>query len=269
VGACPPAGQVVGYIVEVNLLGAGGPNGGLLVTADGNTDLVTSSFLPPNMTFATGSGPCNLGDYILEDLHSSNVFGGTPGEFQAPTASGNSPYGGFSVAAGIAADATSEVQDQQAEFQQMVVEGRTSYDPVFNPALGTTGLGLSSLRFSVAAGTANYGSKVVAASHVGDFGFVFGSTFPQLAYPGIVAFGIDFLINLADPLVNTTSSFWNGAIALVNNGGAPYDDGWATYVLLPVPAVAAGLPFNMQGYTLNFSTFAFDASGTFGASFLP
>jgi len=270
VGGCPPAGLIGGYSVEFALAGGTGPNGGLLVPADGNTDLVVVSNVgPAGMTLTPGTGQCGQGDYTFCDLHSSNVFASTPGEFQAPTASGNSPYGGFSIAGTPNADAMDEVQDMPVEFQQPVVEGRTSFDPAANPGLGTTGLGLSSLRFSVGGGTNGYGTKIVSAGHVGEFGFVFGTVVPQLPYPGIPLFGMDILVNIADPLANTTSSFWNGTITPVNNGGPPFDDGVLVMPLLTVPVAGIGAPFNFQGYTLNFSTFAFDSTGTIGAQFLP
>src|SRR5258705_5932233 len=189
-GGCPPAQTIGGYPVEFALAGGTGPNGGLLVAADGNTDLVVVSNLPAGMTLTSGPpGQCGQGDYTFCDLHSSNVFASTPGEVQSPTASGNSPYGGFSIGGVPNADGLDEVQDMPVEFQQPTVEGRTTLDPVANPVTGTTGLGLSSLRFTVGTGTNGYGTKIVSAGHVGEFGFVFGTVVPQVPYPGLQFLG--------------------------------------------------------------------------------
>lgn len=276
IGPCPPGGAIAGYQIEFSWGFAAGPgvgaNGGLLIQGDGTADFVVTNFIPGGMSPTVPAGQCGNGDYTFSDLHSTNLAGGpTPGEFAVPTASGNSPYGGFATAGALAADLPDEVQDQPAQFQQSIAEGWTTLDPPVNPGLGTTGLGLASLRFPVGGGTNGYGVKLIARSEVNHFAFAFGSTFPQLPYPGIPFFGANFLINLGDPAVSATAAVWQGTVAFVPNGGAPFDDGHAVLPAITIPAIAAGLPLNMQGYTLDLTapSLTLTSTGTFAAALLP
>ena len=268
-GPCPPPGFIPHWVVELVVSGGPGPHGGFLFPADGATDLVTASFLPGGMTFVAGSpGQCGLGDYTLSDWHSGLVFGGGFGEKQAPTPNGFSPYGGYSFGGSQFAEYVDEVQDQPLQFASSMIEGRTTLDPPANPTLGTTGLGLSSLRAAVGGGTTGYGVKMIASAHVGQFGFVMGSFQPQLPDPGVTLLGMNVLIDLTDPVTSRTSAMWNGTLTPASHGGPPFDNGVVVLPTITMPSYVVGFTLNMQGFFFDPVTFTFDDTGTFQAQML-
>src|SRR4030095_8363707 len=107
-----------------------------------------------------------------------------------------------------------------------------------------------------------------ASAHVGDLGFVLGSFLPQLPDPGVTVFGMNFLVDLTDPMTTRTSAVWKGTLMPASHGGPPFDNGVVVHPPITMPVYAVGITLNMQGFYFNPVTFAFDDTGTFQASLL-
>jgi hypothetical protein len=241
---CPATGFVVGYIIGLDFGGAGP-----VLQADEFTDWTWSTFVPGvapavgGMTLAGGS--CGTGDYILQDVHSSNVFGN--GELQADLlGNGFSRYGGFQVGGtGAGAwnpDLMDEVYAEPLEF------GTAISEPVNDVGLGPQ-TGLAALNPSVGGGANTLGMRYWSASAAGELAFFFASTFPLLPRPGIALLDINILVNIADPLAGTIAGIWAGFI--VGGLGTFADDGIFDSVQIPLPPILVGFSLQVQGFNFD------------------
>ncbi|HKE00630.1 MAG TPA: hypothetical protein VKE69_06445 [Planctomycetota bacterium] len=245
---CPPPGFIAGYTLEFVIPGAAaGP--GLFMLANGLTDWTWVTFAPGGMTFAGPPlGACGVGDFTFQDGHSSPVDGGV-GEQQPAAvvlAGGLNKYGGYHIGgtppAATVAEPFDETYTGELEFRKPVTQ------PMINVGIFQQA-GLASLNPKIT-GTSTLGMRLYASAQVGELGFFFGSFFPVLPAPGIAIFGINIMVNIADPVAGTLANLWSGPIAPVPNGGPPFDDGVVETAQIPLPITLIGTTLTVQGFTL-------------------
>ncbi len=259
-GTCPPSGFVNGYLVEIEFVTGVAPP--MLVPADGTSasDSAVAWFVQGGMT-ATGGG-CGLGDYGLQDVHSTD-------ETQADvTGTGISPYSGFQLAgSGPIADAVTSMAEPYPTFR----------DPVLNVVADTgTGLGVevgnngggatNGLNLAVGAGNATLGVELRSIAHNLTTNFaIVGSSLTPLA-TGVPAFGTSILIQ-PDALTNATSSIWQGSVnatVFVFTSEAAF-----TGVQLPVPASSAGSTIYSQGLVFDLAALTAASTNRVATRLLP
>jgi hypothetical protein len=250
---CPAGGGVVGYIIGLTVLDPV-TNEGIDLQADGATDWTYSTFVPGGMLGPiSGGGACGTGDYLFQDVHSSNVFPpNTNGELQSDVLlTGFSKYGGaHGGGSGLGVyfpDALDEVFAGPLEFAEPISESRN--DVGLGPQLG-----LASLNPSQASGP--IGMRLWSQSNINELGFFFASFFPLFPAPGIPIFDINIMVNISDPLAGTISGLWNGLIA--GGQGDFQDDGVLDTILLQLPPITVGFTLNVQGFAFDPVTSDFD-----------
>jgi hypothetical protein len=250
-GPCPLTGFVSGYVIAVDFMGAGP-----VLQVDGLTDWTWSTFVPGVLPATTGGmtlagGACGIGDFILQDFHSSNVFGA--GETQAPSIA-VSKYGGFQVgntgAGNWNPDGADEVYAEPLEFGSPIAEpmhdagaGMSTGLGALNPWLGG-GANSIAMRYRHASGAPPF-----PPSATGELAFFFASTFPLLPRPGISLLDIHIVVNIADPLAGTIAGIWAGFI--VNGQGTFQDDATFDSVAIPLPSALAGFSLQVQGFNFD------------------
>lgn len=270
---CPPAGFVNGYIVDAQI-GTGADDG--IIWPQGalpGLDWTIASFLPGGMPgITTGGGACGMGNYTIEDAHSTDE--------QQPDwlGTGYSAFGGFNVpGSGPTPEPVTDVGCDVAQFVEPIVQARV------NPGSSGPEHGLATLHPSVSTGQARLGYTLFARQSVGDLAFVAGCVLPPFPPPGIPIFGANVMLNLTDPtVINTLRS---GLIVLGDVDpdtsiagppvGEPFNDGvYQTPTpggLLPflIPPTAANLNFHIQGIALDLVTLTAIGSQLFIVQFEP
>lgn len=272
---CPPPGYVTGYIVSFTFGSTVGA--GIVVPATGNAaaHLTETIFAPGGMTLTSGApGACGLGDYILQDTHSTN-------ETQADDLGGISAYGGFATAGAQVPDAVSESAEWHSNFRERTLN-----------IVGDSGAGLergfygggatNGLKLPVSTGLARFSYEIRATQDAGVTNVAFAGTaispVSPIAPPGIGILGGRLLV-IPDDIFNNTFGITSAAgISVIDVCAAgdpdyipPTGAGCFTGVVegaadfagnpgpaavnIPVPASAAGISAFSQGAVFNLGTF--------------
>jgi hypothetical protein len=251
---CATSGQ--GWIVDIQFSPPSLP--GPIVSALGASasDLATSWFVPGGMP-ATG-GPCGVGDYALQDVHSTDETAADP------TGQGLSPWGGFQLAGG----------GPVPEAISSAVEGNVTWrEPILNPradsglALGLEegpngGGALNGFLLGVSGGGARlavelrdelgFGAPPGAPDGGGSGNLAFaGASFTPLPVPGVAVLGAQVLV-LPDHLFSGTVQVWQGSVVPVTFVFTP--EGAFRSTALAVPPALAGASLYLQGLTLDLAT---------------
>ena len=220
---------------------------GPIVSALGTSasDLATTWFLPGGMD-ASG-GPCGVGDYALQDVHSTDETAADP------TGLGLNPWGGFQIGgSGPVAEALSST----------VASLVTWREPVLNPVADSgTGLekgshgggALNGFLLGVSGGGARLAAELRderGAYANGNLAFV-GASFTPLALPGAAVLGAQMLVK-PDPLFAATVQVWQGSVNPITFVFTA--EGAFQTIALDVPAVLAGSAVYLQGLTLDPAT---------------
>jgi hypothetical protein len=243
-GACPPTGYVVGYNLSLSY---GSP---IVIPADGVTGTAVTYFFPGGMTFTSGAaGQCGMGDYILQDLHSTDENVDDPG---ALGYSQTSSYQlGFS---GAIPDLLPEVAEASLEFSRPMITtyaqdttlgwGPESGQAALSSDASSGGLQIGvevvDLYGSVAGGAASDNLVIGAASISG-----------TLPMPGVNVLGGNLML-IPDPVFNSTASLWVGTINAV---GQPASDPWifgeGYFGSSLLGVTASGLDVWVQGFSID------------------
>jgi hypothetical protein len=240
-GTCPPPGFVNGYIVDLQFGSTVGS--GVVVPANGTatSNYALTYFVTGGMT-ASG-GTCGLGDYDLQDVHSTD-------ESQADPGAGINPDGGFQIAGGGAVnDAVASMAEGHETFRENI------FQPIANSGLGggvevgdNSGGAMNGFRLPVASGLSTLGGELRDLDGVGASILGIGAiSLTPLGNPGLVVLGGNLLV-LPDGLFNSTSQLWQAPLgpfaALFTT------EGGASFAQLPVPVSAAGVTVFAQAARL-------------------
>ncbi|MEM7310213.1 MAG: hypothetical protein AAF682_26295 [Planctomycetota bacterium] len=254
-GTCPPPGLVNGYLVDLAF--GSTPGTGIVLPADGTpaSDMASTWFVHGGMT-ASG-GACGLGDYDLQDAHSTD-------ESQVSLMGGGSnPFGGSQLAGlGPMPELVSSMAEGHVTWRGNIVQpvadsgagvevgnlgggamnGRQlSLTPLSDGGAPTLGVELRDL-----AGTLTPSLAVCAAS------------LSPINLPGVSALGGNLLIQ-PDPVFDASSLVWQGPVAQLALGFTL--EGGFVGVQVPVPSeVPVGGYYYLQGATVCMSTFAINSS---------
>lgn len=235
------------FLLDVQLGSCSGD--GIIVQADGSTDLVVTAFLPGGMTFQSGPpGWCGQGDYAILDWHSTD-------EKQADwLGNGLSAYGGFQIG-GPGAQLGPEPKEETWALGLQFCEPMLSVRRVASwPAFVDTPVGLDGVELPIGSGSP-FGYVVFDEDGIGDLCFAASSLHPPLAAPGYTLFGAALLLDPTDPVVPL--SLKSGTVQLDFQGGIPFDNGmFVSPAPLAIPPSAAGLALWSQGLTLDLATLA-------------
>jgi hypothetical protein len=261
-GSCPPAGFVNGYLVDLQF--GSTPGSGIVLAAGGTaaSDMATTYFVTGGMT-ATG-GLCGIGDYDLQDVHSTD-------ESQAdPSGNGINPSGGFQGAAsGPIPDALNSMLEGHEAWRGNIVNVQANSGGGGGVELGDNGGGaMNGRNLSVGSGLATIGVELRdlnSTSTPGHLGIV-GASLAAIPNPGFPALGGNLLI-FPDGLFNTTSGVWQSAFLPTTFVFTA--EGVATMVQLPIPVTAAGATLNIQGASLDAFTITLDSTNAVRTRLLP
>ncbi len=266
-GGCPPGGGLNGYIIDVQF--GTGVGDGIIVTADGQTDLVLTSFFPGGMSLVGGA--CAGGDFSFENAQSSNAQSGYPEQQADWLLSGNSAYSGYHPAGfGNIPDVRQETPRQTLQFFESTLTGRVN---VGNGNAANPETGLAALNVSTASGLVQYGFRVYSRQSVGNFAIVaFGAYNPgtnPLAPPGLQpVFGFPLMLDPQDPLFTFSLNLpgFAGAVGLVGTGQTA--NGIFDTTLVPIPAFPASIQIVAQAAIIGAGG-SVTLTNTFVSSFRP
>jgi hypothetical protein len=261
-GTCPPPGFVNGYLVDLQF--GSTPGSGIVLPADGTaaSDMATTYFVTGGMT-ATG-GACGLGDYDLQDVHSTN-------ETQAdPTGNTINPSGGFQIGgSGAVPDALNSMLEGHEAWRGNIVNVQANSGGGMGVEIGDNGGGaMNGRNLSVSSGLSTIGVELRdlnSTSTPGHLGIV-GASLGAFPNPGFPALGGNLLI-VPDGLFTTTSGVWQSAFLPVTFVFTA--EGVATMVQLPIPTTAVGAVLNIQGASLNAITITLDSTNAVVTRLLP
>ncbi len=242
---CPPTGLVNGYLVELNFSST--PGTGVVLPADGtsSSDTAVTYFVTGGMT-AVG-GPCGLGDYGLQDVHSDD-------ETQADVAAGLNPDGGFQLGGG---PPLPEAVVSMAEFNLtfrvkiLQVQASTAAGPVEVSDNG--GGATNSLRLDTSSGLSSIGVEVrdLASSAVPNI-TVAGSSPLSIPNPGVPVFGGEAnLLVVPAGTFAATSGAWVGSTAPTVFNFA--SEGAFTSPQLPAVPCLSGAVLHTQGVVVDLT----------------
>jgi hypothetical protein len=256
--ACHPTG-IPGYITAITF--GSTPGTGLVIPADGTSNSAVTYFLPGGMTWSSVPfGPCGTGDYSFNGAFSTDEH------LADTTGAGLSPFGGFAVGgSGPLADLNTDAEENNLEFFGAVIQAEVSDTALgWGPEPGTAGLDLS-----VGSGGATIGVRLrhIEGGLTGNSAFCAGSL-TELPAPGVPVLGANLLI-LPDSIFNSTAGVWVGTIVVGTPAGYVVQEGDFTSIQLPVPATAAGINLQIQGFSIDFNTFTAAGSNVFESSFRP
>ena len=238
-GGCMPPGFLVGWAVDVSFA----PGFAIPIPADNVNGTALSYYVPGGMS--TTGGSCGAGDYVLQDVHSTD-------ETQADVlGNGISPFGGFQIAGSgplpeQLASTFTGYTDIGDGIVQMVADSGTGLG--FE---GTGGGALNGVNLAVGGGSAKVKAMVSCAQCPPGLAFAAASLSP-IPPPGLPFAGEALLIAPFPPF-QATLSIWQGP-----HVGA---------TLLPeiaVPAAVAGTTFWIQGGVLDPATFSLDLLTSWG-----
>jgi hypothetical protein len=251
-GTCPPAGFVNGYLVDIGL--GSTPGGGIVLPADGTSasDMATTYYVTGGMT-ASG-GLCGLGDYDIQDVHSTD-------ESQADiTGNGINPNSGFQVAgSGSIMDATNSMAEGHETWRGNIINVVADSGAGLGVEVGDNGGGaMNGRNLAVGSGLATLGVELrdLNGTTIPNLGIV-GASLSTIPNPGFPALGGSLLV-FPSGLFSSTSSFWQGAVS-----GATFvftAEGAFSGVQLPIPVTGAGATLHIQGATLSLTSLTLDST---------
>ena len=247
-GSCPPIGFLTGYLVDLQF--GSTPGSGVVVPADGTaaSDLASVWFIHGGMT-ATG-GTCGLGDYDLQDRHSTD-------ESQAD-ASGNgiNPYGGFQIAgSGPMLEASSSMAASVETWRGPILNPQADTGTGWGVELGDNGGGaLNARELDVSSGWASLGVELrdaEGAASASSLGVVAASLTP-LPVPGVPLLGANLLVQSGGGVFDASTSLWQGPV--VPTTFVFTSEGAYTGLQAPLSPLLAGTAFYLQGLVLDLAT---------------
>jgi len=238
-----------GYAVDIQL--GGSPGSGIVIPADGAaaSDHAVTYFVPGGMT-ASG-GLCGLGDYALQDRHSTDeTMAGLP-DATGPFGATVSPYAGFQLSgSGPIQDGANSITEANVTFR----------DPMLNVfADSATGLGVetghngggatNALRMKVTGGSTRLGVEVRSSAHASTPNLTaVGASLLPLASPGIDVLGARLLVQ-PGTIFDATLNAWNGALTPTTFFFT--SEGAYTAPTLPVSPFFAGADLFLQGIVVD------------------
>lgn len=230
-GICPPTGFVNGYIVDIQFGSA--IASGVVVPANktANSNYAMTYFVHGGMT-ASG-GTCGLGDYDLQDVHSTD-------ESQSDT-TGNAinPDSGFQVAAsGPIQDATASMAENSDTWRENVFQPVAQTNATLGVEVGPNfGGAMNGRRLSTGSGQATLGGELrdFAAASIPNLG-VGAISLGRLPFPGLSVLGGTLLL-IPDGLFNASSGVWQAPV--VARTAVFTAEGCAIFPQLPVPPINA------------------------------
>jgi hypothetical protein len=262
-GTCPPTGFVNGYLTQLTF--GSTPGSGIVMPADGTaaSDMATTWFVTGGMT-ASG-GTCGLGDYDIQDVHSTN-------ETQADLGFGINPSGGLQAAAsGPIAEGVASMAEGHVTWRGNIV------NIVANSGVGGGSVGvetgdngggaMNGRNLPVAAGGSTIGVELrdlnsalaLPGLNIG----IVGASLGVIPNPGFPALGGNLLV-FPDGLFNATSGAWQGPIA---TGSFVFTtEGSFAGIQLSVPPSAAGAKIHVQGAAFSFLSFGVDSTNALTVS---
>jgi hypothetical protein len=258
--SCLPPGRINGYIVDLKIEGT--PGSGIVVPADGTaaSDHAVTWFVTGGMT-ALG-GPCGLGDYTIQDLHSyDETIAGLP--------DGTSPYGGFQIAgSGPLPEAATHTTESNLAFRHAMLNVvADSGGGLGLEASDNGGGGMNALRLPVGTGAAALGVEIRSRQAVGTANLAaVAASYGKLPAPGIELFGAHILIAPL-PVSSFTASVWNGAVVEVIFQTT--SEGVLAGAPIPVPASGVGFDLYLQGLVLDLATGSAVNTNLWRTSFTP
>jgi hypothetical protein len=254
-GSCPPAGFVNGYLVDIGF--GSTPGSGIVLPADGTaaSDMATTYYVTGGMT--SSGGTCGLGDYDIQDVHSTNESAADI------TGNGINPNSGFQVAgSGSIMDATNSMAEGHETWRGNIVNVVANSGGGLGVEVGDNGGGAMNGRYlPVGSGLATIGVELrdlnTAATLPGANLGIVGAALSAIPNPGFPALGGTLLV-FPDGLFNSTSSFWQGPIS---SGAFVFTtEGSFAGGQLPIPASGVGATLNIQGAALSFLTITVDST---------
>jgi hypothetical protein len=241
-GTCPPVGFVNGYLVDIQF-GSALASGVVVPATKTASDYALTYFVTGGMT-ASG-GTCGLGDYDLQDVHSTD-------ESQADsTGNGINPDGGFQLAGGGA------VNEGVASMAEGHEAWRGNYfQPIADSGLGggvengdNGGGAMNGRRLPVGSGLATLGGELRDFAAVGTPNLGVGAlSLARIPFPGLTILGGTLLL-LPDGLFNATSGVWQAPVTGITFVFTA--EGRALFAQLPVPPTAVGATVHAQAARLN------------------
>ncbi len=241
---CPPSGFVNGYLVELNFSST--PGTGVVLPADGTSasDTALTYFVTGGMV-ASG-GPCGLGDYGLQDVHSTD-------ETQADLAGGLNIAGGFQLGGGgPQAEGVASMLAANLTFRDRIVQMRASTAGGCREFGDNGGGATNGRRLAVGSGLSTIGVEVrdLASSTTPNL-TVAGASLVPIPNPGVPVFGQANLLVVPDGLFSATSGLWMGAVT--PTVFTLTSEGAFSGVQLPIASSAAGINLNTQGLVVDLT----------------
>jgi len=256
---CPPAGYITGYELEVDITGGAGVGAGIVVTANGATDLTLTCFIPGAGHTYSGANTCadGNGDGSMPDGHSTDA-GGAIGETGFDTIGGGqySAFGGFGQAGALGGtDGIHEAASNFLEFAEPILAmNMKSGAPSTAVEEGLHGVHYDCPPVAGANG-GSIGARLYAWQGIGRPAAVMGTLAGPLTT--CVNFkGGKLGLSPTDPLFNVFLGLWQGTVIQTDNGlpatATVFDDGTYTTLSLPLPAqvipVGVTIPLSFQGF---------------------
>jgi hypothetical protein len=252
---CPPVGFITGYELEVDITGGAGVGAGIVVTADGVTDLCLTTFIPGAGHTYSGANTCadGNGDGSMPDGHSTDV-GGAIGETAFDLIGGGqySAFGGFGQAGALGGtDGVKEHASNFLEFAEPILAMNVN---------SSTGQGIEEGQAGV-----HYDCPPAAGGSLGARLYAWQGLTRPAAVMGTLAAPLPVCVNFkggklglspTDPLFNIFLGLWQGTVIQTDNGlpmtGTVFDDGTFTTLSLPLPGqvipVGVTIPLSFQGF---------------------
>lgn len=258
--SCLPPGFINGFVVDLKVETT--PGTGIIIPADGTSasDHAVTWFLSGGMT-AIG-GPCGLGDYTIQDLHSyDETIVGLP--------DGTNPYGGLQVAgSGPIPELATHSVEAIVTFRDRMLNVFADSGKGLGIEVGENGGGAkNAMRLSVGSGLAKLGVEIRSQQDAGTVNIAaVGASFSKLGSPGIPVLGANLLIT-PTPVFNLMLSAWAGSVT----GAVLYSttEGVFTGPLVAVPISTVGVDMFMQGFVLDLGTGAAANTNVWRTTFFP
>ncbi len=241
---CPVSG-VNGYTVSIQF--GPMPGDGIVLPSDGTAASDTATVWYVTGGMSNFGGPCNLGDYVLQDVHSTD-------ETQADPGSGFNPSGGFQItSSGLLNEGINSMAEGHEQWRGNIVNvvARSAGEPAVEVG-DLLGGAMNGRRLPVSGGGATIGVELRDLAGAGGLNIgVVAASLTKLPGPGIPALG-GWLKILPVGLYSSTSALWQGAVVPVLTGDTSdlTDDtmeGVFGGVQVPIPVTAVGATVFVQG----------------------
>ncbi len=249
-GTCPPAGFVNGYITEVAFGATVGS--GIVLPSDGTSasDTATVWYVTGGM-IATG-GACGLGDYDMQDVHSTD-------ETQADPGTGLNPSGGFQISfSGLLNEAINSMAEGHEQWRGNIlnVVARSAGEPTVEVG-DLLGGAMNGRRLLVSGGGATIGVELRDLAGAGGLNTAFiAASLTKLPGPGVFASG-GWLKILPDGLFNATLPLLSGGpVVAMTPIGFTTEGAYSSVQLTPITTGTV----RVQGATFSLVTFTHDST---------